>query len=145
MYMVRIMELLENIAQKLGIRDALTCDDDLVAHVEKRLPASAISSLVSRGLLDNEVYSIIIPRRTLQHRRARKERLSREESDRAVRVARIVALAENIFGDAQAAMRWLRTPKKRFETHTPMEMMATEAGSRLVEEMLYQIDEGIAA
>jgi uncharacterized protein (DUF2384 family) len=39
----------------------------------------------------------------------------------------------------------MRTEKKRFRGRTPMAMMATEAGSRLVEEFLYQIDEGMAA
>jgi len=81
----------------------------------------------------------------LQHRRARKEDLSREESDRDVRLARLAALTEKIFGDAKQGMLWLRSAKKRFDGRTPVDMMATEAGSRLVEEALYQIDEGMAA
>jgi putative toxin-antitoxin system antitoxin component (TIGR02293 family) len=68
-----------------------------------------------------------------------------DESDRAARVARVVALAERVFADKDAGMRWLRAPKERFSGCTAMEMLATEAGSRLVEEMLYQIDEGIFA
>lgn len=42
-------------------------------------------------------------------------------------------------------MRWLHSPKQRFSGRTPMEMLATETGAHLVEEMLYQIDEGIGA
>jgi putative toxin-antitoxin system antitoxin component (TIGR02293 family) len=138
-------ELLRSIRKSLGIRGALKSDADLVALVEERLPVAAISALMEHGILEKEIYSVIIPRRTLQHRRTRKEKLSREESDRAVRLARLVTLTENIFGNHGSGMHWLRSPKKRFHDRPPMAMMETEAGSRLVEEALYQIDEGMAA
>ena len=129
---------------KLGVV-GIHSDQDLVALVESRLPVSAVRSLVSSGLSDAEVYQLILPRRTLAHRLAKREPLSREESDKAVRVARITALAEQTFGEPQRAWRWMRKPKRRFQGRTPMEMLATEAGAHLVEEMLYQIDDGIAA
>jgi putative toxin-antitoxin system antitoxin component (TIGR02293 family) len=138
-------EVLHSMRKKLGIRSSLKSDADLVALVEQRLPVTAISALMEHGILEKEIYSVIVPRRTLQHRRARKEYLSREESDRAVRLARLAALTEKIFGDFKEGMLWLRSPKKRFHGRTPVDMMATEAGSRLVEEALYQIDEGMAA
>ena len=137
--------LLPNIRKKLGIRSALSAEVDLITLVEARLPVSVVSDLMHHGVLEKEIYSVILPRRTLQHRRARKEKLSREESDRAVRLARLATLAEKVFGDRDAGMHWLRTPKKRFNGRMPMEMMATETGSRLIEEALYQIDEGMAA
>jgi putative toxin-antitoxin system antitoxin component (TIGR02293 family) len=138
-------EVLHSMRKKLGIRGPLKSDADLVALVEERLPVAAISALMEHGILEKEIYSVIVPRRTLQHRRARKEDLSREESDRAVRLARLAALTDKIFGDSKKGMLWLRSPKKRFHGRTPVDMMTTEAGSRLVEEALYQIDEGMAA
>ena len=136
---------MESVEQKLGLKPSFQNDVDVVTAVEERLPLRVIASLIEHGLQEKEVYSLIIPRRTLQHRRARKEKLSIEESDRAVRIARLTTLAEKVFADPQAAMRWLRSPKKRFSGRRAMEMLATEAGSRMVEEMLYQIDEGMAA
>lgn len=138
-------DVLQGIEEKLGLNSMLKTETDLVIAVEKGLSVRAISSLVAHGLYDKEVYSLIVPRRTLQHRRARKEKLSIEESDRAARIARLTTLAERVFADGEAGMRWLRAPKRRFTGRTPMEMLATEAGSRLVEEMLYQLDEGMAA
>ncbi len=41
--------------------------------------------------------------------------------------------------------RWLRKPKQRFLGKSPMELLGTEAGARLVEEMLYQLAYGIFA
>lgn len=139
------LNMLSLIGRHLGLSQSLKSDHDLVTVIEAQLPVKAISALIKNGLQEKEVYSQIIPRRTLQHRRTKKERLSIEESDRAVRVARIIALAEQVFGDKNNGMRWLRSPKQRFAGRTAMEMLATEAGNRLVEEMLYQIDEGMAS
>ncbi|HEY2913116.1 MAG TPA: antitoxin Xre/MbcA/ParS toxin-binding domain-containing protein [Candidatus Angelobacter sp.] len=138
-------EVLDSMRKKLGIRSSLKSDADLVTLIEDCLPVTAISALIEHGILEKEIYSVIVPRRTLQHRRARKEDLSREESDRAVRLARLAALTEKIFGDFKEGMLWLRSSKKRFHGRTPVDMMTTEAGGRLVEEALYQIDEGMAA
>jgi putative toxin-antitoxin system antitoxin component (TIGR02293 family) len=137
--------LLRGITQRLGLRMSLKSEGDVVALVEEQLPISAVAALIQHGILEKEIYSVIMPRRTLQHRRTRKEKLSREESDRAVRLARVAALTEKVFGDLKTGMHWLRAPKKRFRGSTPMAMMETEAGSRLVEEALYQIDEGMVA
>ncbi|MDQ2695671.1 MAG: DUF2384 domain-containing protein [Pseudomonadota bacterium] len=103
-----------------------------------------IAALLRQGLADDEIHALIIPRRTLTHRRHRREPLSREESERAVRVARLTALAETVFGDRDRAFRWLRAPKRR-EGKPPLALLVTEAGARLVEEMLYRIDDGIFA
>lgn len=132
------------IRRKLGSQ-ALHSDGDLARLVEQRLPLSSVQSLTSNGLSDDEVYRYILPRRTLVHRRSKRERLTQEESDRAVRIARITALAEEVFANEGKAARWLRKPKERFEGRTPMEVLRTEAGARLVEEMLLQLDYGIFA
>jgi putative toxin-antitoxin system antitoxin component (TIGR02293 family) len=132
------------IQQILGISD-IHSDTDLAGLVERRLPARSIKALIRSGLSAQEVHRLVVPRRTLAHRVARREALSREESDRAVRVARITALAERTFGDPAAAFRWLRKRKQRFEGRAPLDLLATDAGARLVEEMIYQIDDGMAA
>jgi putative toxin-antitoxin system antitoxin component (TIGR02293 family) len=128
----------------LGVH-RLRSDQDLVRLVEGRLPLQAIEGLRRSGLSDDEVYSLIVPRRTLAHRRARREPLSRDESDRAVRVARIAAFGEQVFGEPERFWRWVRAPKRQFQERSPLHLVVTEAGARLVEELLYQIDAGAAA
>ena len=136
--------LLKRVQEMLGVR-RLRSDQDLVRLVEERLDIGVLEELRRSGLTDDEVYSLILPRRTLTHRRARREALSREESDRVVRIARIAALAEHVFGDPERSWPWLRRVKRQFEGRTPLQLAATEAGARLVEELLYRIDEGMAA
>lgn len=129
---------------KLGV-PRVRSDEDLASLVDKRLPAASLQALVRGGLSDAEVYQLIVPRRTLAHRIARHQPLSKEESDKAVRVARIAAMVEQVFGEPQRAWRWLRKSQPRFKGKTPIEMLATEAGARLVEEMIVQIDYGMFA
>lgn len=129
---------------KLGV-SKIRSGEELASLVEKRLPATAVKALVRGGLSDAEVYQLIVPRRTLAHRIAKHQLLSRDESDKAVRVARITAMAEQVFGEPARTWRWLRKPKGRFDGKTPVDMLATEAGARLVEEMIVQIDYGMFA
>ena len=97
------------------------------------------------GIQLKQLLEVVIPARTLKHRRQRKEPLNLDESDRLARVARLYELALKVFGDAEKARRWLSKPKERFRERSPVEMMRTELGGRQVEEMLYQIDEGMFA
>ena len=135
---------LKRVQEILGVR-TLRSERDLVALVEQRLPTGTVDALCESGLNDDELHAIVIPRRTLAHRRARGEPLSRNESDRLVRVARIVGLGEQVFGDPERNWRWLRRSKRQLQGRHPLELLTTEIGAKLVEEMLYRIDEGMAA
>jgi len=116
-------------------------EQKVVRLVENGLPTRVINHLIERGLTRNEVFDIIIPLRTWKHRKTRHQPLSREESERAVRAAKILARAQAVMGDEESALDWLRTPKRRFEGRAPIQMLSTEAGGRLVEQMLIQIDQ----
>jgi putative toxin-antitoxin system antitoxin component (TIGR02293 family) len=108
-----------------------------------RLKPSALKQL--RRYSDEEIYSLVVPKRTLARRVAEREPLTVEETDKAVRLARVDELAARIFGDAAKAHRWLRKPKASLGGAPPLAYLATEAGARVVEEMLNQIDHGILA
>ena len=136
--------LYRRVETKLGI-NPLRSDRDLARLVEQRLPLTSLESLSKHGMTVEEIYRLIVPRRTLVHRKSRREPLTHDESDRAVRIARMASLAEEVFGDDAKAARWLRKPKSRFDGRTPFELLSTEAGARLVEEMLLQLDYGFTA
>jgi putative toxin-antitoxin system antitoxin component (TIGR02293 family) len=67
------------------------------------------------------------------------------ESEKAVRLARIAALTEEVFGDDVKAGRWLRKPKAKLNGHSPLESLQSQEGACLVEAMLLQLDNGFAA
>ncbi len=118
-------------------------DLELALLPEKGLPLKAIQSLKDQGLTFTEISEIVISPRTLKHRKSRKEKLSSVETDRALRMARIVDLADRVFGSRTKALLWLRSTDDRLDHRTPMQMLVNESGGRLVESMLWQIDEGI--
>jgi len=130
-----------NVLSFVGIKSA--SDLELALLAEKGLPLAAVQSLKDQGLTFTEISDIVISPRTLKHRKSRKEKLSSVETERVLRVARIIGLADKVFGSRLKALLWLRSVDDRLDHRTPMQMLANENGGRLVESMLWQIDEGI--
>jgi putative toxin-antitoxin system antitoxin component (TIGR02293 family) len=117
---------------------------DLIKAVQEGLPTGSISAVVKRGGLEQrEVEQYIIPRRTLAHRRKRREPLSREESDRLARAARLLTLANETFGDEHKAKGWIRRPNRSLGGAVPLDLVTTSAGARLVEDILGRIAHGV--
>jgi putative toxin-antitoxin system antitoxin component (TIGR02293 family) len=115
-------------------------------QVEQGLPLATLEEFAAySGFAMKDLLEVVIPLRTLKHRRQRQEPLSAEESDRLARVARLWEYALKVFGDPDKARRWLTKPKIRFDERTPLQMMHTGAGGDGVEEMLGQIEEGMFA
>jgi putative toxin-antitoxin system antitoxin component (TIGR02293 family) len=110
---------------------------------EDGLPVISIEILYDIGLTFSEIHGLVIPARTLKHRKEKRQSLSVEESDRTLRLAKVVALADQVFGNHEKALRWLRQENSRLEGRAPLDLLRTEAGGDLVRQMLYQIDEGI--
>jgi putative toxin-antitoxin system antitoxin component (TIGR02293 family) len=106
-------------------------------------PPSALEQLARHGYSEDEIHVLVVPKRTLARRRAAKEPLNVEETDKALRLERIAAQAERVFGDRDKAYRWLRKPKRELGGEPPLAFLASETGARVVEEMLVRIDHGI--
>jgi len=117
-----------------------------VKTIERGVPLTAFHAFAEQsGLPIRELHEVVIPVRTLKHRRARKESLSRDESDKLTRVARVFDHAVQVFTDGERARRWLQKPNGVFEGRTPLELVRTETGARMVDELLGQIDHGYFA
>ncbi|HEX7363479.1 MAG TPA: antitoxin Xre/MbcA/ParS toxin-binding domain-containing protein [Bryobacteraceae bacterium] len=126
----------------LGRKPPVT-EAELLRIVEERLAPAIINRLIHLGLERSEINAIVIPLRTLQHRRSRREKLTIEESDRVLRVIRAISLAESVYGTRQRALEWLRKLHPRLEGRSPLSLLKTDMGSRIVEGLLIQIDEGM--
>jgi len=130
------------IGEWLGVRSPTT-ETEILRIVEGRLAPAVIKRLISLGLERGEIDAVIIPQRTLQHRRSRREKLTVEESDRVLRAIRVLSLAESVYGSRGRALAWLRKPHARLDSRAPLSLLKTDTGSRIVEELLIQIDEGM--
>ena len=112
--------------------------------VEAGVPLAALEYfLQTAGLELKDIYDVIIAPRTLTHRRARKQSLSRDESDKFARVVRIYEHTVRIFGSREKSLRFLRLPKERLENRSPLQMLSTDLGGRMVEDMLWGLADGV--
>jgi putative toxin-antitoxin system antitoxin component (TIGR02293 family) len=136
--------------QRLGGKRLLGVDvrseADFVKVLELGVPIDALSELTRQEALSrDDVERLIIPRRTLAHRKARDQRLNRAESERALRVASMTALAEETFANKAKAQTWLRRPTSALGGKRPIDLLDSEPSARVVEQLLYRIGHGIAA
>ena len=88
----------------------------------RQLAPAVIKRLIALGLERGEIDAVIIPQRTLQHRRSRREKLTVEESDRVLRAIRVLSLAESVYGSRERALGWLRKPHPRLDGRAPLSL-----------------------
>jgi putative toxin-antitoxin system antitoxin component (TIGR02293 family) len=134
----------EKIAWVMGLRKGIRSLSDLSEAVSRGLPKSALRRSVERVVDDprqrREVMHHVIPAATLKRR---KDRLKREESERIERLARVIATAEYVWSDMEAAKLFLNTPHVEIGGRRPLEAAYTELGARQVEELLWKIFHGL--
>jgi putative toxin-antitoxin system antitoxin component (TIGR02293 family) len=100
---------------------------------------------LDRGwLTPAELDRLVLSRKTLANRR-KLGTLTPEQSDRLVRVARVIAAAEATFGAREKAAMWLRRTTARLAGEAPLDRLDTDAGAREVEILLGRIAHGIAS
>ena len=81
--------------------------------------------------------------RTL-NRRKKAGRLEPDESDRLVRLARIFAMALELFeGDDAAARDWLGRKQIGLGGAAPLDLIASEVGAREVEALIGRLEHGV--
>ena len=127
--------------------DSIPYDDDLkvASIIEEGVRASDLHELAAAlGLSIHEIGAALrIPRRTMDRRLASEGLLSFEETERAVRLGRVIAKSKDVFEDAQAASSWLTQALSSCAGRTPLALCATEAGARAVEQTLGRIEHGV--
>jgi putative toxin-antitoxin system antitoxin component (TIGR02293 family) len=113
-------------------------------EIERGLPLSTLEEFSAySGIAVKDLLEVVIPARTLKHRRQRQEPLNLDESDRLARVAKMYELAVKVYGDREDGRKWLCGQKSRFDGKTALEMLRSEAGEKAVKDFLIQIDEGM--
>ena len=124
---------------------AIKKSDDLAQLVRKGLPAGTVTALAEKLHLGNGVLSrkLGIPQRTLTRRLIQASLLTPAESDRTVRMLRVYANAIEMIGDQDKAMEWLRTPNRTLGRERPLDLLDTDMGARMVEDVLGRIAYGV--
>ncbi len=114
-----------------------------LAGEDVRLPPAALRSDWAGRFSTEEIETLVVPKRTLARRIANKELLSLDESDRALRLARLTAEADRVFANTGKTDRWLRKENRALNHRRPLDLISTDVGAKTVEDLLGQIDHGI--
>jgi putative toxin-antitoxin system antitoxin component (TIGR02293 family) len=140
-----IAEIVEVLGGKRTFKQPILKTDDLVAQVRAGLPASTVTMLADVLSLQRAQVAkrLNIPSRTLSRRLATKSLLTHDESDRTLRMAKVVALANEVLGTEEKASRWMVAPNRALGGKPPFDQLDTELGVRSVEEILYAIAYGM--
>jgi putative toxin-antitoxin system antitoxin component (TIGR02293 family) len=119
--------------------------DDLVAQVRAGIPAATVTMLADSLSIkrDQVATRLNIPPRTLSRRLATKSRLTHDESDRTLRMAKVVALANEVLGAEDKTSRWMVAPNRALGGKIPFDQLDTELGVQSVEQILYAIAYGM--
>ncbi len=130
--------------EKLGGRRLFGSEANFEKALPTGVPFEALSEL-QKIFSAEELDELVMPSRGLSRRVSKNQPLSKQESERAVRVAFLTSLAEEVFADDDRAHFWLRTPAALFRGRRPIDLSESEEGAEFVEQMLYRIAHGISA
>lgn len=131
---------------KQGVADVLSlAPSDLILQMRRGLGYSHISRLQS--VIDVPLKRIAelagVAPRTLMRRR-RSGRFSSDESERLLRLSRVVQLTVSLFeDDLPAARNWLLAPRDALDGNSPLEYARTEIGAREVENLIGRLEHGV--
>lgn len=127
----------------LGLKPTKRGIAGLAAEVQKGLPRNALIRVIARsGVTGKARLALmhgVVPSATFK----RRTRLKLPESEKTERLARVIALAETLWDDAEAAQRFIVTPHPELENRTPLECAQTELGARQVEDVVMRAIYGL--
>lgn len=146
--------MVHEVAMLFGGRQTLRTEPMTVleAHelILRGLPKASfiyLTSNISTIKLDAALESALgMSLRTLQRNKKDVEgTLSRDQSGRAWKFAEVLAKAISVFGTRDEAEHWLEQPAIGLDRRRPIELLATPAGTDLVEDYLTRLEYGVYA
>jgi putative toxin-antitoxin system antitoxin component (TIGR02293 family) len=141
MYPLKVSKVMTALGGATAVGSAPNTLVELAAAIAQGLPAAVVPSLAANAAPDEpdarrRIAALVTSTASLK----RRARLSPAASERAERLARIVALAVQAFGDVDEAKAWLNTPHPLLGSVRPIDVSATDLGARQVERILHNIE-----
>lgn len=142
--MVTADRIVETLGGPRVLKRKASTIEELHTQLRAGLPYSALEAVASGFKIGTAELGVVlhVPPRTLA-RRKREKRLHADESDRLFRLGRIAALAEEVLGSREKAIRWLHQPNRALGNAVPLRQLDTDPGSRQVEDLLIRIAHGV--
>jgi len=123
---------------------------DWVELIRKQLPAAAVIDSITEatGLSQAElIRSLGLVERTIVRRKQGSELLTQDESEKLVRLARVIdrACCQVFGGKNDSGLDWLRSSNPSLDGNRPLDLLDTDIGAQLVLDTLGRIEHGVFA
>ena len=118
---------------------------NLLATIKAGLPPRAIAAFAERAGVARTVIlqKLDISESTIARRARARQKLTIQESDRLVRMARVYAYATEVFSSEEKARHWMQHPIRALNFNAPFDYLDTEEGARQVEATLSHLEHGV--
>lgn len=116
-----------------------------IEAIERGFPSTALRAITRAVPLPASLIlqALNIPVRTAALRVKGRKRFTPAESERLFRLIRVRRLARDVFSTDRAVAEWLNEADASLHQRTPLEMLATDVGSRQVENLLRAMAHGV--
>jgi putative toxin-antitoxin system antitoxin component (TIGR02293 family) len=140
-----IAAIAEVLGGKKTLRKEIETSSDLARATRAGLSVDSLDTLAHELSMQRTAVAKLlgISERTLSRRVTSSSRLTAVESDRIVRLARLLAQAQETLGDKEKASRWLQTSNRALEGDKPIDRLDTDIGVHSVEQVLGRIEYGL--
>ena len=141
---VEEISLIEILGGKKTLGSKVRQEDDLIKKIQQGLPYKTLESVMATTAISLALLShfLGVTERTLQRRQAQKV-LTKAESDRIVRLAKLFERTAKVLGDREEAKTWLHHPNITLGNRTPLEMMDDPISEERVYAVLGRIEHGV--
>jgi putative toxin-antitoxin system antitoxin component (TIGR02293 family) len=118
---------------------------DFIPMIRAGFPFSVFTSLRDRAKLSEEMIygSLRIAKRTAARRKQQASRLKSSESERLLRLARVLAAARDVLGSEDKARKWLLSENRALGGAVPITLVDTGMGFQEVLDALKRIEHGV--
>jgi putative toxin-antitoxin system antitoxin component (TIGR02293 family) len=142
--MVSTGRLVQTLGGKGVLKERQATYEAIIDKARAGFPYATLEAIATRFEIPQEVLVRVLhlPPRTLA-RRKKSRRLSADESDRLLRLARVGARAEEVLGSRERAGAWLRGTVRALGGVRPLDLLDTDLGAQQVERILGRLEHGV--
>ncbi len=124
-------------------KDGYEEPSDVINYIRNGIPKQAVNAVLEKTGVSRLQLSNILHISTRQlNRYEEQDRLSVEQSNFLYEFTRLYVRSLNVLGDKQTVDKWLSRPNLALGEKSPLELLDTIEGFRLVDDVLAQIEYG---
>jgi len=137
-------ESIENILREAAVAYETTSSMNFVELARQGIAKNSLQKLAEIGGISIKQFTELLPvsLRTIQ-RYSGKDLLAPEVSDHALRIAEVFAKGIDVFDTRQSFQRWLQSPLVGLGGQTPLSLLDTSFGVRMVMNELGRLEHGV--